>query len=85
LVVTLTTTLGEVIRLMAREKVERVFVVETGMLPRGLVTQTDVCRVLAARMGGKDSNVSKKSAKQLGKAHKQVVLELPLQFPPPRQ
>lgn len=80
--VTLMSTLSEVITLMAREKVERVFVVETGMMPRGLVTQTDICRVLASRLGGKESNISKKSAKKLMKSHKEVKLEFPLMFPP---
>ncbi len=74
------TTLAEVLTTMAREKVHRVFVVEGGMLPRGLVTQTDICRVLAEKLSGQ--SFSPKKAKKLMHKHTNKSLTFPLLFPP---
>ena len=70
-----TATLAEVISTMSRERVHRVFVVEGGMVPRGLVTQTDICRVLGGEW-------SRKQAAKTMKKHAKIVLDFPLLFPP---
>jgi CBS domain-containing protein len=77
------TTLAEVLATMARERVHRVFLVEGGMLPRGLVTQTDVCRVLAERLSGQP--FSDKAARKLMQRHTARPLAFPLLFPPKKE
>jgi CBS domain-containing protein len=77
------TTLAEVLATMARERVHRVFVVEGGMVPRGLVTQTDVCRVLAERLTGRP--FSEKKARKLMSKHTARHLTFPLLFPPKKE
>ena len=79
--VTQSSTLGEIVTTMAKEKVQRVFLVEHGMVPRGLVTQTDVCRVLAERLATNGA-LGKKRVTQLRAQHAATTLDFPLVFPP---
>ncbi len=74
--------IGDIIVTMAREKVHRVFVVEGGMYPRGLITQTDVCRVIYEHCVDKKKRLSKQEVKDLMREHTDRKLVFPLVFPP---
>lgn len=73
---------GDIITTMAREKTQRVFVVKEGMYPRGLVTQTDVCRVVYEHFVAAADRLSKREVKALMMEHARHKLEFPLVFPP---
>lgn len=75
-------SIGDIIATMAREKVHRVFVVEGGMYPRGLVTQTDVCRVLYDNLADPKTKLNKKAFAKLMKDHCSKKLDFPVVFPP---
>ncbi len=77
------TTIVEVLSTMAREKVHRVFVVEGGMVPRGLVTQTDICRVISEKISGR--SFGKKKQQKIMKLHSRRELKFPLIFPPRKE
>lgn len=70
-------------RLSPFSQVHRVFVVEGGMLPRGLVTQTDICRVLSERLSG--AKFGKKKQQKAMAKHCKKVLQFPLIFPPNKE
>jgi CBS-domain-containing membrane protein len=74
--------LGDIVLTMAREKVHRVFLVEGGMYPKGLMTQTDICRVIYHHFVGEDARLGKRAVKRLMAEHASRVLSFPLSFPP---
>lgn len=74
-------SLQDVIATMAREKVHRVFVISNGMFPRGLITQSDVCRVVYQQLS-RERTLTNKQANKLMRSHLERPLSFPLVFPP---